>query len=103
MDVITVLVSALPSIFASCVMLAVTRSQQKKEKQKEQHAKAQQRESMLSMKLEFATLKLSEANAIALRDGKCNGELKKAMEECDAAKKAYYEFLDAQAYEHITE
>ncbi len=103
MNILATTVSTVFSIIASVVMLIVTRRITKRDKLREQHAKIQQCESMLNMKLQIAILKLSEANAIALRDGKTNGELKAAMAECATAKKAYYEFLDKQAYEHIAE
>ncbi len=95
------IVSIACAVFTSMAVFYLTRKQNKRDKQEDDHNKAQQKEAVLNMKLAIATLKLSEANAIALRDGRCNGELKAAMTECEAAKKAYYEFLNEEAFEHI--
>lgn len=96
------IIAAVPSVVASIIMLIINRRISERDKLHENHEKIQSQERLLQMKMTSATLKLTEANAIALRDGRCNGELKAAMAECEAAKKAYYEFLNAQAYEHIT-
>lgn len=96
------IIAAVPSVIASIIMLVINRRISVRDKQHENHEKIQSQERLLQLKMTSATLKLTEANAIALRDGRCNGELKAAMTECEAAKKAYYEFLNAQAYEHIT-
>ena len=100
--IVTFIITVLPTVITSMAIFYLTRKQNKRDKENDDHTKAQRKEAMLNMKVAIATLKLSEANAIALRDGKTNGELKAAMTECEAAKKEYYEFLNAQAYEHIT-
>ncbi len=43
-----------------------------------------------------ATLELSEVTACAIRDGKCNGELEKALEKSRLAKKEIEEFYRRQ-------
>ncbi len=101
-NIVTFIITILPTVITSMAVFYLTRKQNKRDKENDDHTKAQRKEAMLNMKVAIATLKLSEANALALRDGKTNGELKAAMAECEAAKKEYYEFLNAQAYEHIT-
>lgn len=91
--------AALPSIIASVIMLILTRKISKAEKHSAEQIKAQ----LLMLKMVSSTMALSEATAIAIRDGKTNGETKAAMSEVTAAKKAYYEFLNEEAFEHITE
>lgn len=102
-DILQMLLAAAPTLITSVAVFYLTRRQNKRDKQADEHTKVQQKEAVLHMKMASATLKLTEANAIALRDGKTNGELKAAMQECEDAKRAYYEFLNAEAFEHITE
>ena len=85
------------ALLANIVMLIITQKVNKAEKRGEEQIQAQ----MLMLKMVSSTMALSEATAIAIRDGKTNGETKAAMIEVEAAKKAYYEFLNREAFEHI--
>lgn len=48
-----------------------------------------------------ATMALSEANAIALQNGKCNGETHKALDYMKDVKHEQRDFLISQGIEHI--
>ena len=48
-----------------------------------------------------ATMGLCEANAIALQNGKCNGETHKALDYMQKVKREQREFLISQGIEHI--
>lgn len=48
-----------------------------------------------------ATMALSEANAIALQNGKCNGETHKALEYMKDVKREQREFLISEGINHI--
>ena len=48
-----------------------------------------------------ATMALSEANALALQNGKCNGETHRALEYMQKVKREQREFLINQGIEHI--
>lgn len=48
-----------------------------------------------------AVMKLSEANAIALQNGKCNGETHKALEYLTDVRHQQRDFLIAQGLDHI--
>lgn len=89
--------STVLALLANIVMLFVSRKVSKAEKHSAEQVKAQ----LLMLKMVSSTMGLSEATAIAIRDGKTNGETKAAMAEVTAAKKAYYEFLNTEAFEHI--
>ena len=49
----------------------------------------------------MATMKLGEANATALQNGKCNGETHAALNYVKEVKRQEREFLMAQGIEHI--
>lgn len=49
----------------------------------------------------MATMKLSEANAIALQNGKCNGETHSALEYVKQIKREEKEFLFTHGVEHL--
>lgn len=49
----------------------------------------------------MATMKLSEANAIALQNGRCNGETHTALEYVKEIKREEREFLMTQGIKHI--
>ena len=48
-----------------------------------------------------ATMKLSEANAIALQNGHCNGETHKALDYMRDVKRKQRKFFQQQGLEHI--
>ena len=48
-----------------------------------------------------ATMALSEANAIALQNGKCNGETHKALDYMNDVKREQRDFLISQGIDHI--
>lgn len=101
MSAIEIIVAAVPPCVASIIMLIVNRNIAKRDKTRDEKDEIHSKERLLQMKMIAATMKLSEAVAIAARDGKTNGEMKAAMAECEEAKSAYYEFLNEQAYKHI--
>jgi hypothetical protein len=49
----------------------------------------------------MATMKLGEANAIALQNGRCNGETHAALDYVKNIKRQERDFLMAQGIEHI--
>ena len=48
-----------------------------------------------------ATMGLCEANALALQNGRCNGETHKALDYMQSVKREQREFLMSQGIEHI--
>lgn len=101
-EISTFFVSIAPAIITSIALFYMQRKQNRRDRQVDSLSAAKQKESLLSMKMLIATLKLAEATAIAMRDGKCNGEIKAAVTECESAKNAYYDFLNSKAYETLT-
>lgn len=67
----------------------------------ERRAADRARESQLSMKMMAANMELSEALAISVERGQCNGELKAAKKSALEAKEEYTEFLEEIAARQI--
>lgn len=104
MDIWGVLVAAgVPSLVLGAMLQRYTRKVEKSE----QHRKAQEaaREEFEKFQLDSLTavMKLSEANAIALQNGKCNGETHAALDYMKTVKREQRAFLTKQGLSHIFE
>jgi len=58
-------------------------------------------ESLLSMQMLSATMNLSVATAIAVRDKKVNGVMERALDDADQTAKSYRDFVDKVAAKQI--
>ena len=65
----------------------------KKAKKDEERDESKRKENLLILKSIDAVGKLTYADAIAIRDGKTNGEMKAAIEAYKKADEEMYEFL----------
>lgn len=63
--------------------------------------KARQKHEVFINKMLVATAAVCEANAIAMQNGKCNGETHHALERLQEIKRDQREFLVAQGIDHI--
>lgn len=104
MDIWSVLVAAgVPSL----VLGAMLQRYAKKVEKAEQHRKSQEiaRKEFEKFQLDSLTavMKLSEANAIALQNGKCNGETHAALDYMKTVKRDQRAFLTKQGLAHIFE
>lgn len=59
----------------------------------DRRAELRAKESSLSMQMQSAALDLADATAIAVQQGKCNGELVRARLKAQAAQEEYEKFL----------
>jgi|GEM_PF-1355209 len=72
----------------------IERREREAEKVKiDKRAALRARESILSMQMQSVALDLSDATAMAVQQGRCNGELARAREKARAAQKEYEKFL----------
>lgn len=74
--------------------------QQNANAQAERDAKRHQFE-INQYKLVLATCCLTEANAIAIQNGKCNGETHAALERVRREKQSQRDFIASQGIEHL--
>lgn len=69
--------------------------------EQEQREKARREYEIFQVKTLTAVTALSRANAIALKNGKCNGETKAALEYLEQVKHDQRDFLTSQGIEHL--
>lgn len=91
--VVSIIISACASIISGMVLFFLQRYFKKKRKEDEERDKAKARENILILKSINAVGKLTYADAIAIRDGKTNGEMKDAMKTYAEVKEELYEYL----------
>lgn len=92
-----IIISICSSIISGMVLFFLQRFFKSKAKRDEERDAAKQKENLLILKSIDAVGKLTYADAIAIRDGKTNGEMKVAIEAYKEADKELYEFLLEQS------
>lgn len=90
---ISIIVSVCASIISGMVLFFLQRFFKKKQKRDEERDRAKAKENMLILKSIDAVGKLTYADAVAIRDGKTNGEMKEAMKAYAEVKNELYEYL----------
>lgn len=93
MNILSITLSILASVISGMTLFFLQRYFKQKDKKGEEIDKAKAKENILILKSINAVGKLTEANAIALRDGKTNGEMHTALEEYAAVDKELYNYL----------
>ena len=81
------------SIISRMVLFFLQRFFKKKQKVDEERDRAKAKENLLILKSIDAVGKLTYADAVAIRDGKTNGEMKEAMKAYAEVKDELYEYL----------
>ena len=92
-NMISIIVSVCASIISGMVLFFLQRFFKKKQKKDEERDRAKAKENMLILKSIDAVGKLTYADAVAIRDGKTNGEMKEAMKVYAEVKDELYEYL----------
>ena len=93
MEILTIVLSAGASAISGLVLFYLQRFFRERDKQEQVTRKVKEKESILILKSINAIGKLTEANAIALRDKRTNGELKHALSAYEKADKEMYQYL----------
>ena len=106
MTVWTILLSiGLPSaIVGGIVTFALNRIEKKLEAERrarEKQEEARKDYELFQVKTLTAVIALSKANALALKNGKCNGETTAALKYLERVKHEQRDFLTAQGIEHL--
>ncbi len=94
--VTAIIISVVSSIISGMVLFFLQRFFKKKTKKDEERDAIKARENMLILKSIDAVGKLTYANAIAIRDGKTNGEMHEALESYSESKQEMYDYLIEQ-------
>lgn len=87
------LITATATVVSGMVLFLLKRFFNKQQKKEDQRDKAKAQESALVLRSLNALGKLTVANAIALKDGKPNGELSEALKEYESVEKELYQYL----------
>lgn len=90
---LSIILSVLASVISGMVLFFLQRYFKNKTKQDEKREEINHKKDVLLIKSINAIGELTHANSIALRDGKTNGEMHKALDEYDKVNKEMMEFL----------
>lgn len=93
MQVLTIVLSILESVISGMALFFMQRFFKRKAKKDEERDEMKRKENVLILKSINAVGKLTYADAIAIRDGKTNGEMREAMESYAEVKDELYEYL----------
>ena len=87
------IISIVCSVISGMTLFFLQRFFKKKEEQEKQKEDSRRRENILILKSIDAIGKLTYANAIAIRDGRTNGELKDALKDYHNIRDELYDYL----------
>ena len=90
---ISIVLSVVASIVSGMVLFFLQRYFKKKSDQDKEREERNHKKDILIIKSINAIGELTQANSIALRDGKTNGELKRALSVYEQANKDILDFL----------
>ena len=93
METLSIVISIGSSIISGMVLFFLKRYFDKKELSEQEKEKARQKENVLILKSIDAIGRLTYADAVAIRDGKTNGEMKDAIKAYSEVKGELYDYL----------
>ncbi|MEG1882009.1 MAG: hypothetical protein RR207_05920 [Clostridia bacterium] len=88
-----IIIAICSSVISGMALFFLQRYFKKKEQKDEKRDMEKARENVLILKSISAVGKLTYANAIAIRDGKTNGEMHEAMDSYSEIKDELYDYL----------
>lgn len=91
----------IPSGVTGLCFWAIQKTISKRDEKREELDKARERNETLLIKSVGAAIALGEATAHAIRDGKCNGEMTKALEYAQKVKHEQKDFLTEKAIKNF--
>ena len=103
-DFLTLFIPALATVVVAIIEAQASKDRkaaEKRDAETKERAARRKKESILSMKMMFAALQLSEVSARALTGGHNNGNVEEAMEEAKQAREEYQNFLQSTAAEEL--
>lgn len=90
-----------PSAVVSLLLRRMEKKLEKQEKERRDREKAREKNEILIVKLVGASIALGEASAIALKNGKCNGETEAALAYARKVKHEQKDFLTEQGIKNL--
>ena len=102
-DIWPLILSGVQTVIVGLLVWYIEKRAEKRQKETQNHNAARKRESLLMLEMHAANANMTYAVAMAVKRGHANGEVETAIEEYEAAKKAYYRFMNEQAVGYINE
>ena len=93
LEIFTIILSITASVISGMALFFLQRFFRNKDKADEKRDKVKSKENVLILKSIDSLGKLTYANAIAIRDGKTNGEMHEAMESYNEIKEDLMDYL----------
>lgn len=93
--------SALSAAIIGVIVRRYEKNHAKQEEAREQREKTRRAYELYQVKMLTATAGLCKANAIALQNGKCNGETHAALEHLSEVQHDQRDFLVSQGIDHL--
>ena len=90
---ITIVISVCCALISGMLLFFIQRYFKRKEKHDDKVEERREKKDVLMMKSLKAIGELTVANAIAVKEGKTNGEMHKAMEDFEEVDKELFDFL----------
>ena len=101
MTIWTTITSVLSPILTALAFWLIQRSINKNEERRAKREECLMNYQLMLIETSFASISLGKATAIAVKEGKCNGEMKTAFEKVAEVEKMQQSYLNKQAIEHI--
>lgn len=95
------LAGGVPSAVVGFCFWRLQQKLNKRERARAAREESQKKQELLLINCIGAAIALGEASAIAIRDGKCNGEMALAMKYAQDVKRSQRDFLTDQGVRHI--
>lgn len=95
------LILGIPSAFTGFCFWAIQRTIVKRDAKRDKLEESKREHELLLIELSCASIALGEATACALRDGKANGSMAKALEYAQTVKHKQKEFINRQGVENL--
>ena len=92
---------SIPSLISGFAMWQIKRVIVKSEDRKIEREQSRERHETMLLEITYASVNLGEALAIAARDGRCNGEIKAALDCAKEVKARQKKYLNEMAIKHI--
>lgn len=96
-----ILAAGIPSAITGMLVRRFEKRLDKEQKAREERERARREYESFQVQVLTACIKLSEANAIALQNGKCNGETHRALDYLTEVRREQRKFLIDQGIDHI--
>lgn len=104
-EIIGYVISAVSAVLCSYIAFKSNKESKANEKDRkltEKRAEERKKESLLSLRLMSANCSLTVGTALAVKKGYANGEMEQGLKDVEDAMKAYQEFHNKIAVDHLT-